>query len=152
MLLKQKLLWFSFLFCVMKIVSFCVLNHCWWSAFYSLKKYYEDAKVKTVELREKLKQRERDSSHTEEKLKTLLEKSYDAFKGKCDENEELTKKITELKKELKQVMSFREMGFQDDLPFISTLKFSPWPPNPPPFYFFLGVWTFKFHPVCPKWS
>ncbi|XP_029187888.2 tax1-binding protein 1 homolog B-like [Acropora millepora] len=71
-------------------------------AFHSLKKYYEDAKVKNVELREKLKQRERDSSHTEEELKNLLEKSYDAFKGKCEENEELTKKITELEKELKQ--------------------------------------------------
>lgn len=121
MLLKQKLLWLSFLFCVMKIVSFHVLNHCWWSAFHSLKKYYEDAKVKYVELREKLKQRERDSSHTEEELKNLLQKSYDAFKEKCEENKELTKKITELKKELKQVMSFREMGFQDDRPFISTL-------------------------------
>lgn len=71
-------------------------------AFHNLKKYYEDAKVKNVELREKLKQRERDSSHTEEELKNLLEKSYDAYKGKCDENKELTKKITELKKELKQ--------------------------------------------------
>lgn len=71
-------------------------------AFHSLKKYYDDAKVKNVELREKLKQRERDSSHTEEELKNLLQKSYDAFKEKCEENKELTKKITELKKELKQ--------------------------------------------------
>lgn len=74
-----------------------------------------------MELKEKLKQRERDSSHTEEELKNLLQKSYDAFKEKCEENKELTKKITELKKELKQVMSFWEMGFQDDRPFISTL-------------------------------
>ena len=60
-----------------------------------------------MELSEKLKQRERDSSRTEEELKNLLQKSYNVFKEKCAENEELTKKITELKKELKQVMSFR---------------------------------------------
>lgn len=91
----------------MKIVSLYVLNHCWWSAFHYLKKYYDDTKVKNVELSEKLKQRERDSSRTEEELKNLLQKSYNVFKEKCAENEELTKKITELKKELKQVMSFR---------------------------------------------
>lgn len=91
----------------MKIVSLHVLNHFWWSAFHSLKKYFDEAKVKNAELRAKLKQRERDSVHTEEELKNLLQKSYDAFKEKCEENKELTKKITELKKELKQVMTFR---------------------------------------------
>ena len=107
----------------MKSVSYHFLNHCCCSAFRNLKKYYDETKAKNVELMAKLKQRERKSSHTElfqerDNLKSHLQKSYDAFKEKCEQNEELTKKIVELTKELKQVMFFREMGFLYDASFI----------------------------------
>ena len=88
------------------IIVFPFLNLHLGSAFKSLKRRLSEAEALITEQQAKLKQRDKKGLDTRvyqerDELQNCLQKSYDAFNEKYQENEQLKQKIQELKEALK---------------------------------------------------
>lgn len=88
------------------IIVFPSLNLHLGSAFKSLKRRLSEAEALITEQQAKLKQRDKKGLDTRvyqerDELQNHLQRSYDAFNEKYQENEQLKQKIQELKEDLK---------------------------------------------------